>query len=152
MPCRGRMSLLRLLPSRCFSASRFIFHEPGNDEAEAWLIARNASYRDMIFLIPHYEGHSVNLSYIQHSRKLNLPFKPSVEFLHLVTDFAAIFVLELKLRSGIQLLRCFRSRISSCRRRFFADLICFWHWLCFSLRLCTRKEMLILSDTALFWH
>ena len=80
-----------------FCIALLIFHEPGNDEAEAWLIARNASYRDMIFLIPHYEGH-IPLICLTYSipAKLNLPFKPSVEFLHLVTDFAAIFVLEFK--------------------------------------------------------
>lgn len=34
-----------------------IFHEPWFDEAESWQIARCASYYDIIFKIPHYEGH-----------------------------------------------------------------------------------------------
>ena len=34
-----------------------VFHEPWYDEAQAWLIARDASFREMVFLIPHYEGH-----------------------------------------------------------------------------------------------
>ena len=34
-----------------------IFHEPMYDEAQAWLIARDASWRELIFEIPHYEGH-----------------------------------------------------------------------------------------------
>lgn len=33
------------------------FHEPWYDEAQAWLIARDASWSDILFLIPHYEGH-----------------------------------------------------------------------------------------------
>ena len=33
------------------------FHEPWYDEAQAWLIARDGSLREMLFVIPHYEGH-----------------------------------------------------------------------------------------------
>jgi len=33
------------------------FHEPMYDEAQAWMIARDASWRELIFEIPHYEGH-----------------------------------------------------------------------------------------------
>ena len=33
------------------------FHEPMYDEAQAWMIARDASWRELIFQIPHYEGH-----------------------------------------------------------------------------------------------
>ena len=33
------------------------FHEPWLDEAQGWMIARDASYHDMLFLLPHYEGH-----------------------------------------------------------------------------------------------
>lgn len=34
-----------------------LFHEPMYDEAQAWLIARDASWKELIFTIPHYEGH-----------------------------------------------------------------------------------------------
>lgn len=34
-----------------------VFHEPMYDEAQAWMIARDASWFDLIFEIPHYEGH-----------------------------------------------------------------------------------------------
>lgn len=34
------------------------FHEPWLDEAQAWLIARNASITDILLNIPHYEGHT----------------------------------------------------------------------------------------------
>lgn len=34
-----------------------IFHEPWYDEAEAWQIARCNSIFDILFTVPHYEGH-----------------------------------------------------------------------------------------------
>lgn len=34
-----------------------IFHEPWSDEAVAWQIAKCASVKDIIFTLPHYEGH-----------------------------------------------------------------------------------------------
>ena len=33
------------------------FHEPWGDEAQAWLIARDCTYKEMIFEIGHLEGH-----------------------------------------------------------------------------------------------
>lgn len=33
------------------------FHEPWFDEAQAWQIARYASIKEILFQIPHYEGH-----------------------------------------------------------------------------------------------
>ena len=33
------------------------FHEPWFDEAQAWQIARCASFKEILFTIPHYEGH-----------------------------------------------------------------------------------------------
>lgn len=33
------------------------FHEPMYDEAQAWMIARDASWYELLFEIPHYEGH-----------------------------------------------------------------------------------------------
>lgn len=33
------------------------FHEPWFDEAQSWQIAKCASLRDVLFLIPHYEAH-----------------------------------------------------------------------------------------------
>ena len=34
-----------------------ILHEPMYDEAQAWMIARDASWREILWEIPHYEGH-----------------------------------------------------------------------------------------------
>lgn len=33
------------------------FHEPWFDEAQAWEIAKDASLKEILFVIPHYEGH-----------------------------------------------------------------------------------------------
>lgn len=33
------------------------FHEPWFDEAQSWLIGRDASMYDILFVLPHYEGH-----------------------------------------------------------------------------------------------
>ena len=33
------------------------FHEPWFDEIQAYLIARDASVHDILFHLPHYEGH-----------------------------------------------------------------------------------------------
>ena len=33
------------------------FHEPWFDEAQAWLIARDATLKEILFDVPHYEGH-----------------------------------------------------------------------------------------------
>lgn len=34
-----------------------LFHEPWMDEATAWTISKNAGYKEMLFEVPHYEGH-----------------------------------------------------------------------------------------------
>lgn len=34
-----------------------ILHEPMYDEAQAWMIAKDASWREILWEIPHYEGH-----------------------------------------------------------------------------------------------
>ncbi len=34
-----------------------IFHEPWFDEAVAWQIAREATFKDILLTVPHYEGH-----------------------------------------------------------------------------------------------
>lgn len=53
-------SLFKILFFLIVSATAIIglyFHEPWFDEAQAWLIGRDASLYDILFVIPHYEGH-----------------------------------------------------------------------------------------------
>lgn len=52
-----------------------IFHEPWFDEAQAWEIAKCGSYHDLLFLIPHGEGHPPLWSLI-----LSIPAKLGVPY------------------------------------------------------------------------
>lgn len=52
-----------------------IFHEPWFDEAQAWQIAKDTSYKDILFTIPHYEGHPQLWHLI-----LSIPAKAGVSF------------------------------------------------------------------------
>src|SRR5574344_1272055 len=73
------------------------FHELCCDEAQAWLIARYASYSDMLFYLPHYEGH-IPFLYLIYSipAKLGLPAKPVMTVLHLLSVFAAVYLIEFR--------------------------------------------------------
>lgn len=60
-------------------------HEPWLDEAQAWMIARDASFKDMMFLIPHYEGHPPLWTLILSiPAKLGAPYELS---LHMIMFF-----------------------------------------------------------------
>ena len=39
------------------SVVMFVFHEPWYDEIQAWMVASDASITEMIWNLPHYEGH-----------------------------------------------------------------------------------------------
>ncbi|MBQ7766876.1 MAG: hypothetical protein IJ397_08535 [Lachnospiraceae bacterium] len=39
------------------SVVMFVYHEPWYDEIQAWMVASDASFGEMIFTLPHYEGH-----------------------------------------------------------------------------------------------
>lgn len=52
------------------------FHEPWYDEAEAWQMARGASLHDLLFYIPHYEGHpSLWYLLLALPAKLGIPYE-----------------------------------------------------------------------------
>ncbi|MDE6657764.1 MAG: hypothetical protein K2J88_04185, partial [Oscillospiraceae bacterium] len=54
---RGKAEIIALL---CYIIGVCVigyFHEPWFDEAQAWQIARSASLKEILFEIPHYEGH-----------------------------------------------------------------------------------------------
>ena len=70
-----------------------IFHEPSWDESNAWLIARSASYKDMIFHISHYEGHPP-LWHLMLSipAKLGLPFEISLKGIQVICCSSMILV------------------------------------------------------------
>lgn len=68
-----------------------LFHEPWYDEAEAWQIARCASVKDILFTIPHYEGHPPLWHLILAiPAKLNLPYELSLSLISLLFSALAV--------------------------------------------------------------
>ena len=58
-----------------------VFHEPWFDEAQSWLIARDASIRDILFYIPHYEGHPPLWHlYLALFAKTGVPYELGIKF------------------------------------------------------------------------
>jgi len=54
---RGKAEWIALLLYMLGISVVTAFHEPWFDEAQAWDIAKSASYQRILFEIPHYEGH-----------------------------------------------------------------------------------------------
>lgn len=73
------------------------FHEPWFDEAQAWQIAKCASFYDMIFTIPHYEGHPPlwYLILIPFA-KTGMPYEFSLAFVNILFSAAAVWILMFK--------------------------------------------------------
>ena len=70
-----------------------VFHEPWLDEAQSWLIARDASYSDMLFRLPHVEGH-VPLWWLILSipAKLGVPYEIGLKAVNIIISTAACAV------------------------------------------------------------
>lgn len=73
------------------------FHEPWYDEAQAFLIARDASLHDIFFVIPHYEGHPPlwHLLLLIPAR-LGLSCKLTLGIAQMITYAMAVLVLEFR--------------------------------------------------------
>jgi len=86
-----RPELLALLIYGAAHLVMAIFHEPWYDEAVAWQIARCASVRDILFEIPHYEGHPPlwHLILLPFA-KLGAPYELSLTVVSLVFAGAAV--------------------------------------------------------------
>ena len=94
-PAAYRLTYVIFIVLHIFTA---FFHEPWYDEAQAWLIARDASYYDILFDIPHYEGHPPLWHLILSiPAKLGLPFEISLSAVMLF--FSAIWVYLIMFRS-----------------------------------------------------
>lgn len=67
------------------------FHEPWFDEAQAWLIARDASLKEILFVLPHYEGHPPiwHLILLPFA-KLGAPFELSIKLVSLTFSSIAM--------------------------------------------------------------
>lgn len=73
------------------------FHEPWFDEAQAWQIAKCASIKDIIFYIPHFEGHPpfwhLMLSVFA---KNNFPYEATIKTIACVFSYAGVCLIVLK--------------------------------------------------------
>lgn len=78
------LEMFTLLLYIIFMVIIMYFHEPWYDEAQAWLIARDASLKDILFILPHYEGHPPiwHLILLPFA-KLGAPFEFSIKLVSL---------------------------------------------------------------------
>lgn len=73
------------------------FHEPWFDEAQAWLIARDCSWREMILERPHYEGHPpLWWMMLAAPAKLGVPYEIGLKSINLTCATLMIWLLEFK--------------------------------------------------------
>lgn len=70
------------------------FHEPWFDEAVAWQIAKCASVRDILFTLPHYEGHPPlwDLVLLPFAR-LGCPYELSLSIVNILFAGAAVILI-----------------------------------------------------------
>lgn len=73
------------------------FHEPWFDEAQAWAIARSGTIKEILFEIPHYEGHPPlwNLILLPFA-KLGAPYELSLAIVNIFFMTLAVAVLLFK--------------------------------------------------------
>lgn len=96
LPCKvkGNTQLVHKIVVLLYCALHMLmalFHEPWYDEAEAWQIARCASVKDILFTIPHYEGHPPLWHLILAiPAKLNLPYELSLSLISLLFSALAV--------------------------------------------------------------
>ena len=96
LPCKvkGNTQLVHKIVVLLYCALHMLmalFHEPWHDEAEAWQIARCASVKDILFTIPHYEGHPPLWHLILAiPAKLNLPYELSLSLISLLFSALAV--------------------------------------------------------------
>ncbi len=74
-----------------------VWHEPWFDESEAWQIAKCASLREVLFQIPHYEGHPALWHIIlMIPAKLGWPYEISLKAIGGIIIISDVFLLEFK--------------------------------------------------------
>lgn len=74
-----------------------IFHEPWFDEAQAWQIAKCASIKEILFDIPHYEGHPPLWHLILAvPAKLGIPFELGLKSVGFIISISSVIVLLFK--------------------------------------------------------
>ena len=74
-----------------------IFHEPWYEEAQPYLVGRDASWHDVIFLIPHYEGHPPLWHIlVKLASMFGAPYEITIKAVQFIFFEAMILVLELR--------------------------------------------------------
>jgi len=87
-----------------------LVHEPWFDEALSWLIARDSSLYELLFIAPHYEGHpSLWHLVLAPFAKLGFPYELSLSLVSLVFSgtAAALFVFKSPFKRIIRILAPF---------------------------------------------
>lgn len=73
------------------------FHEPWFDEAQAYLISRDASLHDILFLLPHYEGHPPLWHLIlKFAIMFGLPYEMTIKLVQYIMFAAMIIMIEFR--------------------------------------------------------
>lgn len=75
------------------------FHEPWFDEAQAWQIAKGPSLKEILFVIPHYEGHPP-LWYLilMIPARLGIPFEIGLKTIGFLISAASVWLLLFRSR------------------------------------------------------
>ena len=70
------------------------YHEPWFDEAQAWQIAKCASLREILFVLPHYEGHPPLWHLLLAvPARLGVPFEPGLKGVGFCISAASVALL-----------------------------------------------------------
>ena len=73
------------------------FHEPWFDEVQAWLIARDAPLHDILFVIPHYEGHPPLWHLLLAvPARLGVPYEVGLKTVNLLTAYWLVWLIEFR--------------------------------------------------------
>jgi len=82
----------------CFSLIIIsLFHEPWFDEAQAWMIARDASLYELLFVMPHYEGHPALWSLLLAvPAKLGVPFEIGLKIIGFIITSVSTYLIIFK--------------------------------------------------------
>ena len=74
-----------------------VFHEPWFDEAQAWQIAKCASYQDIFFYLPHLEAHPPFWHlFLSIFAKNNFPYEITIKTISFVFSYFSAILIILK--------------------------------------------------------
>ena len=73
------------------------FHEPWFDEAQAWQIAKCANYKEIMFYLPHFEGHPPFWHLILSIfAKNHFPYELTIKSLSFIFSYITVFIILFK--------------------------------------------------------